>query len=259
MKSSAVVIEDQPIVWEYIKSCLDGLCDIKAFCTNTKESEQAIKEFKPDFIWLDCYLGEIADNSHSIKNSGLQMLPWIKKHYPATKIFLFSASNETIILRQAQQYGVEGIALSGKYIADKSVVIEGVKTVLEGRLWLSPQVLESYELKHFNQVTLFEFSVVTSLILGKNTSQIAEELNTTRKMINNSVYRIKRKLSLDPELSREDFLELVREKIISSFDTSKYYNLTEIIAINTMVQNCLDPVIEKIRSNELKLKKLVSK
>ncbi len=46
-KVITVVVEDQPIVWDYIRSSIDELCDIKAFCTTTKEAELAIKEYKP--------------------------------------------------------------------------------------------------------------------------------------------------------------------------------------------------------------------
>ena len=101
-KAITIVVEDQPIVWDYIRACIEDLCEIKAFCTTTQEAELAIKEHEPEFVWLDCYLGEFADNGQGIKNSGLQIAYWIKNHYPHIKIFLFTASNETLIFKQAE-------------------------------------------------------------------------------------------------------------------------------------------------------------
>lgn len=257
-KVITVVVEDQPIVWDYIRSSIDELCDIKAFCTTTKEAELAIKEYKPEFVWLDCYLGEFADNGQGVKNSGLQIAYWIKNHFPEIKIFLFTASNETLILKQCENLGVEGIALSGKYISDKEIVKEGVRTVLNGEKWVSPQVIESFELEDFNKVTIFEFSVLSSLVCGKNTNQIAEEMSTTRKMVNNSIYRAQQKLFIYPELSREEFLDMFKDKIMKSFDVSRFYNLTEIVSVNSLIQNCLEPIMAKLKDEKLEKKRIGS-
>ena len=256
-KVKAVVIEDQPIVWDYIRSCLEDSCEIKAFCTSTQEAEFAIKKHMPDLIWLDCYLGEFADNGQGIKNSGLQIAHWVKNHFPQIKIFLFTASNETVILKQCENIGIEGIALSGKYISDKEIVKEGIRTVLNDKRWLSPAILETIEIEEFNMVTIFEFSVLIALVCGKSTNQIAEELCTTRKRVNNSIYRAQQKLFIDPDLSREDFLDLFKERIKKSFNTSRYYNLTEIHTINSLIQNCLDPVLYKLRDEKLEKKRVV--
>ena len=46
-KVSTVVIEDQPIVWDYIRSCLEDFCEIEAFCTSTTDATKAIKQIQP--------------------------------------------------------------------------------------------------------------------------------------------------------------------------------------------------------------------
>lgn len=255
-KARTIVVEDQPIVWDYIRSCLEEYCEIDAFCTSTKEAEAAIKKYKPEFVWLDCYLGEFADNGQGVKNSGLQIAFWIKNHFPDTKIFLFTASNETIILKQCESAGVEGIALSGKYISDKEIIKEGVRAVLAGEKWLSPQVIEAVELEKLNQITIFEFSVLCSLVCGKNTNQIAEDMSTTRKRVNNSIYRAQQKLFIDPDLSREELLDKFKEKILESFDISRYYNLTEIVSVNSLIENCLNPVISRLGEEKLDKKRV---
>ncbi len=258
-KVKTVVIEDQPIIWDYIRSCIETECEILAFCTSTKEAELAIKKYKPDFVWLDCYLGEFTDDSQGVKNSGLQIAYWIKSHSPQTKIFLFTASNEPTILKQSESLGIEGIALSGKYITEKQVVLDGVQKVLAGETWVSPHVIENFELEGLYQVTVFEFSVITSLLCGKSTFQIAEDLSTTRKMVNNALYRAQQKLFIDPELSREDFLEKFKVKILSSFNASKYYSLTEIVSINSIIETCLKPIMGKLKEEKLAKKRLLTR
>lgn len=255
-KVRTVVVEDQPIVWDYIRSIIGDKCEILDFCTSTQEAEFSIKKYKPEFVWLDCYLGEFADNNQGIKNSGLQIAHWIKNHLPKTKIFLFTASNEIIILKQCQNIGVEGIALSGKYINDKKIVRAGIDKVLAGETWVSPQVLESYEFKDFYKISVFEFAVISTLVLGKTTAQIAQDMSTTRKKVNNAVYRAQQKLFLDPELSREDFLELFKEKVLSSFAPSRFYNLSEVVSINCLVQEFLEPILEKLKTEKLAKKSL---
>jgi DNA-binding NarL/FixJ family response regulator len=255
---TAIVVEDQPITWDYIRSCLDDLCEIKAFCLNTKQAEEAFHLHKPDFVWLDCYLGEISENSLGLRNSGLQIASWMKSHNPNTKIFLFTAAGDMSIFRMAKSLQVEGIALGGKFLRDKSLVIEGIEKVLNGGHWISPNVFENFELDTLDKITVFELCVIASMILGKNTAQIAEELDTTRKRVNNAIYRVKEKLKLEHDLSREDFLEIVKDEIKSGFDFNSYYNVSDLLAINSLLQHCLSPVIEQLKTGELDRKNLGS-
>lgn len=250
-KPIAIVVEDQPVLWDYIKSCLDDYYEIKAFCTNTKEAELAFREYKPNLVWLDCYLGEISDFYQGIKNSGLQLATWIKNHNSKTKIFLFTASTEVGILNWAYQLNIEGIALGGKFIKDKTIIQDGIKAVSQGAKWVSPNIVEDVELGELGNITVFEFCVMSSLLLGKSNIQIAEDLDATRKRVNNSVYRVKQKLGLNEDSNKEELLEIFKDKIQGSVDPSKFYNLSEIISINALVQDCLNPIMNKIKTGEL--------
>jgi DNA-binding NarL/FixJ family response regulator len=250
-KPTAIVVEDQPIIWDYIKSCLEPYYNIVAFCSNTAETEIAFKQFKPDLVWLDCYLGEISEISCGVKNSGIELATWIKSHNPETKIFLFTASAEMGILRQAQKLKIEGIALGGKYIKDRSIIMAGVAAVFSGKKWVSPGLFNDLEIKELGEITVFEYCVISSFILGKTTSQIAEELDATRKVINNSIYRIKEKFGLADDISRQDFFELMRDKFKSTTVVSDYYNISDWVCINTTFENCLEPIMKKLREGEL--------
>ena len=248
---TAIVIEDQAVIWDYAKSCLEGLCEIKEFCSNTQEAEAAFREHKPEFVWMDCYLGEISDYGQGIKNSGVLLASWIKKHSPKTKIFLFTASNEVNILEIAKQLEIEGIALGGKFIKDKQIIIDAVKEVLSGKDWISPNLVEDLELEHLGKITVFEFCVICSLILGKQTNQIADELDTTRKRVNNAVYRVKEKLKIDDNVEREEFLEVLRDKLKDCFNPNEHYKISDIISVNTVIQDFLKPALTKVKSGDL--------
>lgn len=254
---SAIVVEDQPVIWDYAETCLSAYYNVTDFCTNTQDAEKLIRENKPDLVWLDCYLGEINDSTQGIKNSGLELAKWIRSHFPEIKLFLFTGSNEVNILRQAQSLGVEGIALGGKYISNKNIIIEGIKKISQGKKWLSPNLIEDMVIDDLKNLTVFEFCVITSMIIGKSTNQIAEELDTTRKMINNAASRVKQKLFIDPEMNREDFLEACKDLLKDSFNTSLYYNLTELTTINAIVNHCLSPILDELKNNGLHKKKIL--
>jgi DNA-binding NarL/FixJ family response regulator len=250
-KPTAIVVEDQPIIWDYARSCLEPYYNIVAFCSNTSETEMAFKKFKPDLVWLDCYLGEISEISYGVKNSGMELAAWIKSHDSKAKIFLFTASTEMGILRQAQKLKIEGIALGGKYIKDKSVIMNGISVVSSGKRWVSPGIFNDLEIKGIGEITVFEYCVISALILGKTTSQIAEELDATRKVINNSLYRIKEKFGLSDDTSRQDLLEFMKDKFKNTSVVSDYYNISDLVCINTTFENCLEPIIKRLREGDL--------
>ncbi len=250
-KPTAIVVEDQPVIWDYIQSCVEPCYNIKAFCTSTMEVENSFRKIKPDLVWLDCYLGEISESYQGVKNSGLLLAEWIKSHSPKTKIFLFTASSELAILAKAQELGIEGIALGGKFIKDKEIIKGAIKTISYGSKWISPSIFEDIELDELANITVFEFCVIFFLLVGKSTIQIAEELDTSRKRVNNSVYRVKQKLGLDENITKEELLEIFKERIQDSINTSQFYNLSELVSINSVVENCLNPVINKIKTGEL--------
>lgn len=250
-KPSAIVVEDQPVIWDYISSCIEPHYEIQTFCSNTYEAEKAFREYKPDLVWLDCYLGEISESYQGIKNSGLELAEWIKNHNPKTKIFLFTASNELAVLAKAQELGIEGIALGGKFLKNKEIIRDAIKTISYGSKWISPSIFENIELDELANITVFEFCVIFSMLVGKSTVQIAEELDTTRKRVNNSIYRVKQKLDLDSESSKEDLLEIFKDRIQENINASQLYNLSELISINSLVENYLNPVINKLRNGAL--------
>lgn len=247
----AIVIEDQAVLWEYISSCLEPYYQVAAFCSNTQEAELAFRDYKPDLVWLDCYLGEFSDISQGVKNSGIEIAAWIKSHSPKTKIFLFTASNELGILNRAHELEIDGIALGGKFLKNKEIIRSGVSSVFYGSKWVSPNIVEDIELGEIANITVFEFCVIFSLLIGKSTAQIAEELDTTRKRVNNSVYRVKQKLELDDGISKEELLEIFKDKINCSVDPNQFYNLSELVSVNAVVEHCLSPMIDEIKSKKL--------
>lgn len=248
---TAIVVEDQAVLWDYIASCLHPHYQVAAYCSSTQEAEVAFREHKPDIVWLDCYLGEISDFSHGIKNSGIELARWIKNHNPKTKIFLFTASNELSILNASNDIGIEGIALGGKFLRNKEIIRNGIASLAYGGKWVSPNIIEDIELGEIENITVFEFCVVFSMLVGKSSAQIAEEFDTSRKRVNNSIYRVKQKLNLADEISKEDLLEHFKTKVIQGVDPNQFYNLSELVSVNAVIEQCLSPVINELKSGKL--------
>ncbi len=161
---------------------------------------------------------------------------------------MFTASNELSILNFAQKIGIEGLALGGKFIRDQSIIHDGIRSLYFDFNWTSPNIIEHLEIKNFARITILEFAVVSMLLLGKSTTQLSDEMDMTRKQINNAIYRVKEKLCLDTEISRQDFLEEIKEKILASFEPSQFYNLTEIISVNSFLETNLSPVLNELKA-----------
>ncbi len=248
---TAIVVEDQPVIWDYASYCLKDDCHILEFCTNTSEAEEAFFQYRPDLVWLDCYLGEVSDSSNGPKNSGLALATWIKCHRPKTKIFLFTASHDPTILKAARDIGIEGIALGGKFVRDRHIIVSGIRTVLEGKQWISPHLVEDFELDDLARVTVFEFAVFCSILLGKSTALIAEELDTTRKRVNNAIYRVREKLEIDERASKDYALDLIRDKVLQKLKFNDSYVVSDIMAINTAIYEFLGPILAKLKSGML--------
>ncbi len=251
MEKTAIVIEDQPVIWDYARLCLNGLARIVEFCSTTEEAEEAFFKYRPDLVWLDCYLGEISDATNGLKNSGIALAVWMKRHRPQTKIFLFTASNDPTIMKAARDIGIEGIAMGGKFIRDRHIIVSGLQAVLNGKQWVSPYLVEDIELDEFSRITVFEFAVLCSIMLGKTTAQVADELDTTRKRINNAIYRVRQKLGIDDSASKDYVLDLVREQVINRLHFNDTYIVSDIMAINSAITELLGPILDKVRSGAL--------
>ena len=91
---TAIVVEDQCTTWDYISGILEKDFQIKAFCNSSKLAESAFMEYKPDLVWLDCYLGELCESNLGLKNSGLLLAEWMKKHN-SFELFLEMVNNIT--------------------------------------------------------------------------------------------------------------------------------------------------------------------
>ncbi|MCH2227915.1 MAG: response regulator [Candidatus Caenarcaniphilales bacterium] len=255
-KITTIVVEDQIVSWDYINSVLKEHAEVKSFCKNSFEAEAAFLKFKPDLIWLDCYLGEISLDNQGLKNSGLELATWIKAHKKETKIILFTASYEKSIILAAKKLGIEAVILGAKFSISKEEASYIVNQVIKGstNIVINSNDQNTERLKNIGKMTINEFVVVSSLILGKSTAQIAEELSSTRKQVNNALYRVKEKYELDDSLSRQELLEEIKNIVIglNSVDP-KIPELYSIIKLN---EEILDPVISKIQTGELKKIKL---
>jgi DNA-binding NarL/FixJ family response regulator len=247
---NAIVVEDQVVVWDYIKSCLENYADIKQFCTSSKEAEEAFIKYKPDLVWLDCYLGEISEQNQDLKNSGLELAAWIKAINPACKVIMFTASNELLIKKRAEELNIDALMLGGKFIQDKSIVDNALSTIISGNTWSDPD-LSTCENQDLQNLTIQEYAVITSFLIGKSTATIANELDTTRKMINNCFYRVRNKLKIDEDYSREEALEEIKFKLFSNHSPSSAKNICELSSIENISQNLLEPLFEKLKTKEL--------
>lgn len=197
-KKRVLVVDDHPIVREGLADLINKEKDIVVCggAENIPQTMKAIKKLEPDIITVDISLEDA---------SGLELIKDIKTKYPDLPILALSMHQESFYAERAIRAGAKG------YITKKDAtkkVIKAIRTVLEGRLYLSEKMKDKllYSLigdkgldtcgSLTEHLTDRELEVFSLLGQGKGTRQIAEQLYLSVKTIETYRSRIKEKLNL---------------------------------------------------------------
>ena len=63
--------------------------------------------------------------------------------------------------------------------------------------------------------------------------------------------KVKQKLGLDEDIGKEELMEVFKDRIQNSINASQFYNLSELVSINSIVENYLHPVVSMIKAGDL--------
>ncbi len=208
-KKKVLVVDDHPIIREGLADLINKEEDVVVCgcAENIPQAMKAIKELKPDIITVDISLEDA---------SGLELIKEIKTQHPGLPILALSMHHESVYAGRAIRAGAKG------YITKKQAtkkVIEAIRTVLEGRLYLSEEMKDKllYNIvgdkelgtggSPVDRLTDRELEVFSLLGQGRRTRQIAEQLYLSVKTIETYRSRIKEKLNLSSgsELLRHAF------------------------------------------------------
>jgi DNA-binding NarL/FixJ family response regulator len=205
-KKRIIIVDDHPLVREWLTTLIGQQKDL-AVCgeaSTAAEAMQAVAASKPEVAIVDISLKG---------SSGIELIKDLKKACPSLMVLVLSMHDESLYAQRALRAGAKGYIM--KREATRKV-IEAVRRVLQGKLYISDAVAESIAAQFVEGKTLAtcspteqlsdrELAVFDLLGQGLGTRQIAETLRVSMKTVQTYCARIKEKLNLSSatELLRE--------------------------------------------------------
>ena len=205
-KRKVFIVDDHPLVREWLTNLINQQPDLNVCgeAAAAAEAIQAVAVSKPAVAIVDISLRD---------SSGIELIKDLKQSYPGLLVLVLSMHEELHYAERALRAGAKG------YIMKRETtkrVIEAIRTVLEGKFYLSDTLAQAITTQFIEGKTLAARSPVEQLSdrelavfglfgQGLGTRQIAETLKVSVKTVQAHCAHIKEKLNLSSatELLRE--------------------------------------------------------
>ena len=190
------LVEDHPITREGLRSLIRSAPDLEVVgeASSGPDAINLIGSAKPDLVLADISI----DGS-----DGIELTKQLKSIEPDLKVLIVSAYPERIYAERAVRAGALG------YVAKQEasgVLLDAIRTVLDGRLHLSPEVRDRVVGSYLaasgpsdsavSDLTDRELEVFRYFGQGLTTSQVAEAMMLSPKTVETPRVHIKQKLGL---------------------------------------------------------------
>lgn len=196
-RSRLLLVDDHPIVRQGLVALLQQEADL-AVCGEADDPEAGltlIEKLKPDVVISDLSFGGL---------SGIEFLKDIRARWPKMPVLILSMHDEAHYADRALRAGAMGYIMKG---AGGPRVVEAIRQVLSGQIYLSPEVTTqlvktaidgpseqaSSPIDQFSDRELEVFALIGQ---GLSTRQIARKLHLSTKTIDSHRSKIKSKLNL---------------------------------------------------------------
>ena len=193
--AKVLIVEDHPIVRAGLVGLLsqEPNLQICAEAEGTGEALRLVRTVRPDLVLIDLIL----------KNgSGLDLCRHLAALRPEPRLLVLSAHDENLYAERALRAGAHGFVSKD---ADMAQLLEAMRAVLAGRIWLPPRIAERVvqrialcEAPARSPVELLsdrELETFELLGQGLSTHQIADRLHLSPKTIESHRERLKAKLN----------------------------------------------------------------
>jgi DNA-binding NarL/FixJ family response regulator len=204
-----LLADDHALVRAGIRSLLEKISNVEVVgeASTGREALEMVKIRLPNLVLMDIAMTELG---------GLEALPRITKDFPGVRVIILSAhANEEYVIR-ALRSGAAGYMLKDAATAELELAITSVS---EDKTYLSPSisrpVIDSYlervggPLSPLEQLTPRQREILQLIAEGKNTKDIASDLDISVKTIESH------RLQLMERLNIHDIPGLVRYAIRS--------------------------------------------
>lgn len=186
-----MLVDDHAVVRMGFRLLLDTTSDLRvvAECGSGEEALQCFAEVNPDVVVLDLSMGGMG---------GLEALSRLLAKWPATRVLVLSAHEDTAHPRRALAAGALG------YLTKRSAaeaLIEAIRQVAAGKLFLEPALAQEIGVEQVSRpgspletLSAREFEVFVMLARGKSVAEIAAVLFLSPRTVGTHLYNIKQKL-----------------------------------------------------------------
>lgn len=197
-KRAVLVVDDHTSVRMSLRFLINGQPDL-VVCGEAEDAQPALamaEQLCPDIVIVDIAL----KSSH-----GFDLIRDLHIRYPSVPIFVHSAHTESLYAPLCFQHGARGYMNKGE---DIQTIVHAIRTVLDGGIYLSPQMLrwftdcamtrETPEPRHpLGILSPRELQVFEMLGRGLDIKEIAAQLFLDHKTVELYRQRIKAKLHVD--------------------------------------------------------------
>ncbi len=207
-KRKVFLVDDHPLVREWLTNLINQQPDL-AVCGETESAPralQAIAAAQPEVAIVDISLKD---------SSGIELIKSLKLSHPDVAVLVLSMHDESLYAERALRAGAKGYIMKRETTRK---VIEGIRQILDGKVFVSDSVKEALALllvenktrtprTPVEQLSDRELEVFEMLGQGLGTRQIADALRVSIKTVQAYCARAKEKLNV------RSATELLREAI----------------------------------------------
>lgn len=197
VKRRIYIVDDHAVFREGLALLINRTDDLEV-CGESNELKGTvgkIRESTPDLVLLDISLKDV---------SGIELLKDLKKSRIDIPVLVLSMHDELIYADRAMRSGAKGYIMKQEP-ADR--LLEAVRRVLEGKLYLSEKMTERMLAIQFEKksrsgespvehLSNRELEVLELIGLGLSTHQIAKRVNLNVKTVGTYREKLKKKLNL---------------------------------------------------------------
>ncbi len=197
MLSRVILADDHYIVIEGLTHVLSSDPDVEIVgqATNGNEAVELTRQIHPDIVIMDISMPEL---------NGVDATRQIKKMLPEVNVIILSMHNKRQFVMDTLKAGATGYVLK---VEVSTEVLKAIRTVVEGKVYLSPQVSDHVVRGYLHQqtredeinsrgLTSREREILQLVSEGLNSKEIAHKLTNSPKTIDSTRRRIMEKLDI---------------------------------------------------------------
>ncbi|MDP2868080.1 MAG: response regulator transcription factor [Methyloversatilis sp.] len=172
-----MIIEDQPLVVEGLRSVLTGMDsepDIRCALLASRALSMLRSGLRPDLVLLDLNLPDAG---------GTSLLTELRQEFPDVPVVVISAQDDRDTITRAIDQGAMGFISKS---SNTAILVSALQLVMKGGIYLPQQVLDSHGVDHLPQahiqdladigMTPRQIEVLTLMIEGMPNKLICREL-----------------------------------------------------------------------------------